>query len=728
LLLILINYFPIDLVAKAIGQVPPYGTPPAQGFRIREIDGFPSGRTMGLRVPNGSLTLRSEESTLDYANSEDTLECDVIVIADKYGAVCDGSTDDTLAIQTAINDADGGTLCFPAGETCVVSDAEVDGKCLEIDGHSGTIIRGRGTTLYLSGGASADIIRITDSDEITIDGMKFLADSRDGKGVFLDADNVGVGGDINDVLILRCSFDYFSKAIHASASDSVNNYGIYGLTIYDSNFENSGEAISIYGDDTTNSGLSVVKDIMISNNYFKTVRLESLKVNSTDQDAIKGLLFSGNLIVGSPTYAGSYGAVTIEATNASVMNNVFSDSGSAWMIYISEYSENTVVSSNVIEGPTGWSGRGINARVGTRITIDGNIVTDAGDTAIQVYNISDIIISNNVVSNSETGLVIGESGGRCIVSNNVAYSNTTDGILLTSSGSSTMTDIELSDNYSYSNVNNGIYIKDDTDCSDDIVIRGGLLRDNGDYGLKIDATCDNTVTYDVHFDGNGSGALLDNGAGTTHYEMVQVDEPGGIFQLGDATFTTLTITTANITTANVTAGNADDYSINNLEVENSLTFTGTGRIDWAKSEPSTVTLTVGSTTDPYTYLTDAHDGNFYTVGEAPANPAINLEVGFSSVTAINWVQITGVYEGSTSHSLAIQLYNYTQTRWDTFDAMQDGIGDYSTSSGYIVENHSFFVPDDSDYISGGNAIVRFYHTMAGNATHNLYIDVVALYQ
>ena len=40
--------------------------------------------------------------------------------------------------------------------------------------------------------------------------------------------------------------------------------------------------------------------------------------------------------------------------------------------------------------------------------------------------------------------------------------------------------------------------------------------------------------------------------------------------------------------------------------------------------------------------------------------------------------------------------------------------------------HFLMIPDDSDYISGGAAIIRLYHTESGNASHDAYIDYAAL--
>jgi len=179
-------------------------------------------------------------------------------------------------------------------------------------------------------------------------------------------------------------------------------------------------------------------------------------------------------------------------------------------------------------------------------------------------------------------------------------------------------------------------------------------------------------------------------------------------------------------------GDATPTNYTQFDADGDMTQVGTARIDWGKKTANNVTLSAGTSTDTVTDLQTLGDGNFYDITEAAATPGINLVVEFINVTAFNWVQIKAGYEGSGSHAVAIQLYNFNTTAWDTFNACQNSAVDTSTVSGYILNSYDFFVPSDTNYIgTGGDAgdvRVRFYHTMAGNASHDLHIDVVALYQ
>lgn len=202
-------------------------------------------------------------------------------------------------------------------------------------------------------------------------------------------------------------------------------------------------------------------------------------------------------------------------------------------------------------------------------------------------------------------------------------------------------------------------------------------------------------------------------------------------------------TSSNVTFANITGtglikgatgqfGNVAGGNYSNFDSDGDISFVGTARIDWAKITANSITLTTGTSTDALSDLQTAHDGNFYSITEATGAPGSDLITDFVSVTSFNWVNIYATYEGAATHALAVQLYNWTQTRWDTFGCIQNAHANITTAGGYILCNHDFIVPNDAEYIgTGGDAgkvRVRLYHTASGNASHDLHIDVISLYK
>jgi len=164
-----------------------------------------------------------------------------------------------------------------------------------------------------------------------------------------------------------------------------------------------------------------------------------------------------------------------------------------------------------------------------------------------------------------------------------------------------------------------------------------------------------------------------------------------------------------------------------------LSFLGTSRIEWTKKTAASVTITAGGTdaSSVVANLQTENDGNIFHLDEAAATPGIDFYVEFTSITAFNWVLIRGNYSGGSTHAIGILLYDWVAAAWKHKSCIQDMV--YDTTAGQeVICNESFFVPSDTNFIgTGGDAgkvRVRFVHPMAGNASHDLYIDVVALYQ
>jgi len=133
-------------------------------------------------------------------------------------------------------------------------------------------------------------------------------------------------------------------------------------------------------------------------------------------------------------------------------------------------------------------------------------------------------------------------------------------------------------------------------------------------------------------------------------------------------------------------------------------------------KPTSITVTVGTSAEGVADLQTAYDGNVYNLSEAqPATPGMNLEVEFTNILRINEVAVRGYYKGTAAHYVEIQLYNYATTAWDSLTHMVDED---------VFSGHLKAPPNSDDYVSSGNAIVRFYHPSAGISSHDLYLDMV----
>ena len=136
--------------------------------------------------------------------------------------------------------------------------------------------------------------------------------------------------------------------------------------------------------------------------------------------------------------------------------------------------------------------------------------------------------------------------------------------------------------------------------------------------------------------------------------------------------------------------------------------------------PNSVTLNTGSSSDAVSDIQTLLDGNVYDILEAASTPGFDLEIDFTSVLVEpNCLVLRLSYGGLATHGVGVDIYNYNDTAFDRFHS-------FAATLDYIWIHID--IPDmDTDYIDGSNnAQVRLYHFTAGNNSHHLYVDYVAL--
>jgi len=136
--------------------------------------------------------------------------------------------------------------------------------------------------------------------------------------------------------------------------------------------------------------------------------------------------------------------------------------------------------------------------------------------------------------------------------------------------------------------------------------------------------------------------------------------------------------------------------------------------------PSSMTVTAGTLDSGTVADLDAQDLTYVSVSEVAATPGFDISFTFYNVRNIYDILWFGRYEGTSTHVVTVQLYNYAETRWDSI-----GQAFSSTASTW----HSYKVDfDRAKYINSTTqqAQLRFYHHSAGNPAHDIYIDYIAL--
>lgn len=138
--------------------------------------------------------------------------------------------------------------------------------------------------------------------------------------------------------------------------------------------------------------------------------------------------------------------------------------------------------------------------------------------------------------------------------------------------------------------------------------------------------------------------------------------------------------------------------------------------------PSAYTKTVGGTpVGDYTALA-SHDESLHNTPEVNAGSGvagIDVTYDITGITVDHTptvLDVAGWYEGSPSHEVYCQMWNYTNSAWEQKFTMRPRTSAFDYQAGLT-----------SDNVSGGAARVRFLHNaVTGSATHDLFLDMIRL--
>ena len=109
--------------------------------------------------------------------------------------------------------------------------------------------------------------------------------------------------------------------------------------------------------------------------------------------------------------------------------------------------------------------------------------------------------------------------------------------------------------------------------------------------------------------------------------------------------------------------------------------------------------------------------NYMSISEANGADPLTIRFGFTGVGAINQVAIRGYYQGSASHTIAVEIYNYTAAGYEILGYMPIRT-DYAW---YVYPLYNY-----TDYLDSGATTVRLRHVENGVNTHDLFLDYVVL--
>jgi polygalacturonase len=342
-----------------------------------------------------------------------------------FGAVGDGKTDDTAAIQSAIKACEsssfpgGSTLLFPDG-IYLISSTLVSTGWLTIVGMSkiSTVITSAANAAMLSAGAlrcsniqfihtgnAGNIIGTSNDKSVIMDCSFSMSSSNTTSGVLFQGSNCDIRGcDFTTSNVYQFCVEIFANGSAVCINNAIRNNTFYG----------TGKGIWITaGVASTRSEGTSISDNKIVLTGGEHIRIDatlstSIVNNVIDQSSEFGVhLAPSGLGVNTVVIADNYIATPNAATSGV---GVGSTSGSGGI-------SNIVMQGNTFE----YCGYGIALDIQTDgLIISGNIFVGINQSSINVQNSQNVTIANNLLTGSNNLLLLadGSSGGPFIVAGN----------------------------------------------------------------------------------------------------------------------------------------------------------------------------------------------------------------------------------------------------------------------------------------------------------------------
>jgi Pectate lyase superfamily protein len=397
-----------------------------------------------------------------------------------FGAVGDGVTNDTAAIQAAITAAQGtGTSLFINPGSFIASALTISGNLR---------IYGKGTIKQLAS---------TVAKLITISGTSTSA----------TLDGITLDGNFQNQSATSANYSVFFSAVGTSSAPA-------SLTVNNCTFVN-GNATDITV--RSNNSTATLEHLLVSNCRFlggQEGQSAAHSCSCIDIESPIEYVITGNIFdyCGTPIARGKAGVVAFDSYalaspdkgRGAISNNVFNNVGrggtdSIGAIDVYTYARSVAITGNVINNAYG---RGIQVKADAlNVTITGNVVDtlrglnavvpNAGiavnSSTYTTINGNVTIVGNGVYDSTGSGIVVtGRDSGTTTFANNVVVSaNVVELITLTGISVTDVTNVSVANNAVAQTTLQGIYVDN---IRDSAVINGNSVYATANAGIYVGAT------------------------------------------------------------------------------------------------------------------------------------------------------------------------------------------------------------------------------------------------
>ena len=345
-----------------------------------------------LQKGNGAVARSYADKAGDFVNVRD------------MGAKCDGSTDDTAAIQAALSSG-AGTVHLPSG-VCIVSKVTVP---------SDTTLTGQGAKSELrrrAGASSGAVVTATGAARVTIANLTVNGNAAGATGVdsnvFITGsydvtiDNVRAVNSLLHGVSIQSSTDKANHTISAIRNSTIQSTAQYGIEAQDTGriviegnriAKSASHGILVYG-----TAANAIQNATIVGNVVvdaggSGIAIPFVSRGTATTPGVEELTVTGNTVESS-----AMNGYVIQGRRATVTGNAASRNGAA--IYHQGFVVNVL--SVTMTGNTATRNAGVGIDFGDckRVIASANLVEENGIIGIEVNSTEDFAITGNMLINN----------------------------------------------------------------------------------------------------------------------------------------------------------------------------------------------------------------------------------------------------------------------------------------------------------------------------------------
>lgn len=303
-----------------------------------------------------------------------------------YGAVGDGTTDDSTAVAAAFTAAGAGdTVYFPPGYTYLFNATVSTGSDVRVLAYGATLKVGTATPLSITG------------DNVTVEGATFLGTATDhtvvavgGEGLYIDATAAR-----SNIRIRHCDFEWLGRGIWFVSPDPVDNTILLkNILISDCTFRDLTEnAIAVRKAGATQGTNYHVRQMRVADCHFEDIYYPSPAATAALHWAAGSTI--EKLAVANCSFKNCAASAMLASGAATVNGCVISG---------------CTVDGSPASGATWYQSMGLDLSYMSNVAISGCVVENVSEECLTLFGIENFAVSGCTFANGNVGIGVYVAG------------------------------------------------------------------------------------------------------------------------------------------------------------------------------------------------------------------------------------------------------------------------------------------------------------------------------